>query len=278
MITLRNKTAKKLSEDICRRLTEVIDKISQRPSEDEVADYVWQLTFEPVGMAIIMGFPKEITPEEVLIIRNEIASQFRSIDKNWTYGNEQIFGKDYQDNPAYKELRKALKDAYALHEVVLRCEAYSTLDVEAISKTIACLRSTWETSHVKGFERLQFIEEGEQALLVSARKEIAAFYESLCSDKLKVYREAREAKNAAATTQTQKVAPAPAKKTEAIHTEKVVESTPNQVGLTSKEIITNEAQIKAFFEACDKMKTGTLGWLLENREKVEKLLEAYNQF
>lgn len=285
MIKLRNKTTTQLSETTCQELVEILEARFRLQNMDlvedrnSVEDTIWKLTYMPVEKADSMGFSEKMTAEEALIIRNEIASQFRSLTKTWDYGKEELFGKEFSGNAAYEQLRKALDDSYALHEVVRQCKAYMYLDIEAISKTIGCLKSTWATSHDKGFARLQFTED-EQKFLVKARKEIASFLESLCSDRLEEYRKNKEGRTAAANHQKKEAVIIPPKdlKEEALHHESVEESTQKQVGMNLKEIISSEAEIRNFFEACDKMRIGIPEWLLANRQKVEKFLEACEQF
>lgn len=282
-VTLRNKTINMLDFETAEHLTSFIASLLEKKNESYVKELIWKLTYNPIEAAIEAGFSEKLSSQQITTIRNEIASQYRQVHKDWKYG--QSLDSKYKDSEAFKQLCRALQqDPYTIYEVVIACEAYMVMDDDAISKTVSCFISRYETSIDKAYRRLQFNSE-EQKYLYTANVQIGRFLQSLCPERVKKSRQERfksmdkecqcvkeqmEQKSEDVSLTTIQAVEVKIETDHPIEQTKVVDSP------SPMYIIQMQEKILEFYKLYDELEISE--YLLKNRNKVEEFFRVLRKF
>lgn len=149
-ITLRTKTMRKLDEDTCDQLRQVIcESITCGGKEKE--GLIWRLTYDPENICRELGFD-EIDEEQARTIRSELVDFYRRVSNDWDYGR-----RNTPESEEEKGLWKALKgDAFAYDTVMGHIKVRSTFGEGEVERIIRCLNSPQEASQYGGVRSLGF--------------------------------------------------------------------------------------------------------------------------
>lgn len=161
-ITLREKTMRKLNENTCAQLRQVIcESITRERKEKE--SLIWRLTFAPESTCKELGF-EEVDKEQAKTIRSELVDFYRRVSDNWDYGHRNTPEKEEE-----KKLWKALKgDAFAYDTVMEHIKLRSTFGEEEVERILRCLNSSREASQYGGVRSLGFRKDETNFLQESA--------------------------------------------------------------------------------------------------------------
>ena len=113
MITLREKTMKKLNEQQRFEMASAINKTSIF-THNEMQEMIWRLTYQPKMAVQELGFSEDIPEALYQTIRAELANQYRDEHPEWGYGKARTV--DNETNALWKALGG---DQYAYNTVRL---------------------------------------------------------------------------------------------------------------------------------------------------------------
>ena len=180
---LNYKTQKRLNNPLMARiLEEAVDNFIQF-SHEEAEMVIFEITCTPEIALQKMGFPKGISKEQALIIRKELANQYRTKHEDWSFG--QVFvNREEGKTFAAQELIKALGNDFYLFDTIMGyILQLSYHDEHTIEHALRCLKSKNANSQFGGIRALYFPYDVAEFLLPYANQ-IGAVLEEITEEKM----------------------------------------------------------------------------------------------
>lgn len=279
MAKLRVKTTEKLPEEMQRILKEQLEEFLQE-KEEAAEGVIWMLSYDPKPVLIWMGFPEDISDEEIKVIQSELASQYRTVHKDCEYG-QTFEGKDVAKTKAARELRAALgEDPFAFDSVMQKLIEKSYALEFSIDKTLRCLESKKDTSKFGGIKSLGF-GKIEANFLIKAANQMGKVLEELTKEKMSEYRARQEEIQRSGDLPFyfgEEEKPREESDEEEEDAEEMLCETQNE-GLSPMELIQNRKKIEDFFKALELISQDpNAEWLSEHEEEVKEFFNQCDKF
>lgn len=259
MANLRNKTIERLSHENCQVLEKIISRLPCTASY-EMEIWIWGLTYKPVEMATSLKF-KEVAVQDCIVIRGELANQYRALNPEWEYG------KAEPEDDTTKKLWTGLQgDKYAFYVVMQKIKEFSYFEGGKIAKVHYCLKSEKKEKQFGGLREMGFSYD-EATFLLENAKRIGEVFSKLVKQKLDRY----ERELSQEEKKVNKNLPA--------KVEKTVENKPSKEVkvMSPQELVERRTDIESFFKSYDFVCSfEKKEWLLENRKKIESFFKAYS--